>query len=174
MLLPATHSRLSHTPLARVALATLAAPAVIMLGGCAGSTSPTDGYAVNLLIFQRQTNLAIYYALRATGDLSYNAGTSILSTGDPTGYPLWTTTLTREQAAPIVAWLKEFSEPDSTTDEASLPIYTVCIVRPDKVFDQTTKSNPTPWLIELRRRFDSVQRQFRTNTLPYPDIAPVR
>lgn len=169
-----TRARLCRTSLTWVALATLAAPAVLLLGGCAAAPSPTDSYAAELLIFQRQTNLAVYYDLRPSGELSYNAGTSILSTGDPSGYPLWTITLSREQAAPIVAWLKEFSEPENTTDDASLPIYTVRIVRPGKVFDQTIKGNPTPWLIELRRRFDSLQRQLRTNTLPYPDIAPVR
>jgi len=170
----ATHARFSHPLLAWAAIAVIASPAVLLLGGCASATSPTDGYATELLVFQRQTNLAVFYDLRASGEMSYNAGTSILSTGDPTGYPLWTATLTREQAAPIVAWLKEFSEPENTTDDASLPMYTVRIVRPGKVFDRTTKGNPTPWMIELRRRFDALQRQLRTNTLPYPDISPVR
>ncbi len=147
---------------------------MLLLGGCSSAPSPTDGYATEMLIIQRQTNLAVFYDLRASGDVSYNAGTSILSSADPSGYPLWTATLTREQAAPIVAWLKEFSKPENPTDDASLPIYAVRIVRPDKVFEQSARGSPTPWMIELRRRFDALQRELRTNTLPYPDISPVR
>jgi hypothetical protein len=150
----------------------------LLLGGCtaAASNSPTGGYSLDMRVMQGDTNLAVYYGLRPSGELVYNAGRNILSVDDPAAYPVWTTKLTEAQLAPVMELLRRAETPEAepVDTDAALPAYKVTLRTPERTFAKRYDSGPTPWLTELRRRLDLLQRTLRDQAMPYPDLTPVR
>jgi hypothetical protein len=149
----------------------------LLLGGCsAAGNSPTGGYALDLRVMQGETNLAVYYGLQPSGELVYSAGRNILSVDNPAAYPVWTAKLDETQLAPIMELLRRAETPEAEPVDTNpaLPVYKVTLRTPERSFARRYESAPTPWLTELRRRLDTLQRKLRDEALPFPDLKPVR
>ena len=142
-------------------------PALAALGGgCAHDTanSPTGGWGLSLRMTETKGNKYLYYELERTGRLVYIAGARAKNADANAADPTWEGSLTRDEAAPIVAHLESDRKPVTTAAAEGGVVYNATLRAPGAWSTDAT-SGPAPFFERLRTLLDSVQRARRAKEL---------
>ena len=142
------------------------------LGGCASSAATvegdTRGYSFELTALNSRTNLAVYYALRRSGELIYAAGSKHIAVDGELAAPTWSGMLTTAEIEPLTAIIRANQEQEEIPEVPGAVVYRLRATTPSSLFDRTLRSGPAPWLDELRGTLDAIVRRKRATTLTPP------